>query len=94
MTTIQFNHRLFAYVLVLLVVGVAFRNFRDSADVRVKWGSVGLVVALIFQVTLGISTLLSHVAVPVAAAHQGGAIVLLTAVLFFTHARSTERSRL
>lgn len=93
-TTIQFNHRLFAYGLVLLVVGVAFRNFRDSADVRVKWGSVGLVVALIFQVTLGISTLLSHVAVPVAAAHQGGAIVLLTAVLFFTHARSTERSRL
>jgi cytochrome c oxidase assembly protein subunit 15 len=50
--------------------------------------------ALLFQVTLGVSTLLTHVAIPVAAAHQGGAVVLLTAVLLFSHARMTERSRI
>ena len=93
-TTIQFNHRMFAYGLILLVAVVAFSNFRASSDLRVKWGSVALILALFCQVTLGVSTLLTHVAVPVAAAHQGGAIVLLTAVLFFTHARLTERSRL
>ena len=93
-TTIQFNHRMFAYGLVLLVAVVAISNFRASSDPRVKWGSAALILALACQVTLGVSTLLTHVAVPIAAAHQGGAIVLLTAVLFFTHARLTERSRL
>ncbi|WP_435217572.1 COX15/CtaA family protein [Luminiphilus sp. nBUS_07] len=92
-TTIQFNHRLFAYGLVLLVASIAITNFRGSSDPRVKWGAVALSLALVCQVTLGVSTLLTHVAVPIAAAHQGGAVVLLTAVLFFTHARLTERSR-
>ena len=92
-TTIQFNHRLFAYGLVLLVASIAITNFRGSSDPRVKWGAVALALALVCQVTLGVSTLLTHVAVPIAAAHQGGAVVLLTAVLFFTHARLTERSR-
>lgn len=92
-TTIQFNHRLFAYGLVLLVASIAISNFRASPDPRVKWGAVALGLALACQVTLGVSTLLTHVAVPVAAAHQSGAVVLLTAVLFFTHARLTERSR-
>ena len=92
-TTIQFNHRLFAYGLVLLVASIAISNFRASSDPRVKWGAVALGLALACQVTLGVSTLLTHVAVPVAAAHQSGAVVLLTAVLFFTHARLTERSR-
>ena len=93
-TTIQFNHRLFAYGLVLLVASIAITNFRGSSDPRVKWGAVALALALVCQVTLGVSTLLTHVAVPIAAAHQGGAVVLLTAALFFTHARLTERSRL
>ncbi|MDG1064913.1 MAG: COX15/CtaA family protein [Luminiphilus sp.] len=93
-TTIQFNHRMFAYALALFVAAIALVNLRASADSRVKWGAGAMAVALVCQVTLGISTLLTHVAVPVAAAHQGGAVVLLTAVLFFSHARLTERSRL
>lgn len=93
-TTIQFNHRMFAYALALLVAAIALLNLRASTDLRVKWGAGAMAVALVCQVTLGISTLLTHVAVPVAAAHQGGAVVLLTAVLFFSHARLTERSRL
>ena len=93
-TTIQFNHRMFAYALALLVAAIALLNLRASTDLRVKWGAGAMAVALVCQVTLGISTLLTYVAVPVAAAHQGGAVVLLTAVLFFSHARLTERSRL
>jgi len=38
------------------------------------------------QVTLGISTLLLHVPVGLAAAHQGGAILLFSAALFACHA--------
>ena len=37
------------------------------------------------QVLLGISTLLLHVPVWLATAHQGGAVVLLTAALFLSH---------
>lgn len=92
-TTIQFNHRMFAYALVLIVAGLAIRNWLLSRDTRVRTGALLMVAALAVQVTLGISTLLTHVAIPVAAAHQGGAVVLLTATLFFAHARITERSR-
>ena len=93
-TTIQFNHRMFAYFLVLVIAVIAIRNLLLSQDRRVKLASVLMVAALAVQVTLGITTLLTHVAVPVAAAHQGGAVILLTAVLFFAHARITERSRI
>jgi cytochrome c oxidase assembly protein subunit 15 len=36
-------------------------------------------------VTLGISTLLLVVPIPLAAAHQAGAVLLLTAAVFFRH---------
>jgi cytochrome c oxidase assembly protein subunit 15 len=40
---------------------------------------------LAIQVMLGISTLLLVVPVPLAAAHQGGAVLLLTAALWAGH---------
>lgn len=44
-----------------------------------------LLAALILQLTLGISTLLLVVPVSLAAAHQAGAVILLTASLFVRH---------
>lgn len=80
-TTIQFNHRMFAYALFFIIGGFALvlaRNGGNTAHRRLGWG---LLVALCIQVGLGIFTLLSRIAVPVAAAHQGGAILLLTVAL-------------
>ncbi|MBV1959737.1 MAG: COX15/CtaA family protein, partial [Pseudomonadales bacterium] len=37
---------------------------------------------LVIQVSLGISTLVLHVPVPVAVSHQGGALLLLTAAIW------------
>lgn len=93
-TTIQFNHRMFAYVLAIVIPLVAVLNWRATDDSRVRAGSVLMTGALTVQVLLGITTLLTHVAIPIAAAHQGGAVLLLTAALFFGHARLTERSRI
>ena len=93
-TTIQFNHRMLAYGLTLLLVVVALSNGLATADGRVRWGAWAMLAALALQVSLGISTLLTHVAIPVAAALQGGSILLLTSVLFFAHARVTEASRI
>ncbi|PHS76331.1 MAG: heme A synthase [Porticoccus sp.] len=85
-TTIQFNHRVFAYLLIVLILSFAIStlkhgNIRSEARVGVKL----VLIMLAIQVTLGISTLLLHMPVPLAAAHQGGAILLFTSVLFVCH---------
>lgn len=84
-TAIQFNHRIFAYLLFVLIHGFAFFLWRRLGTFRAKVACVCLVLALWLQVTLGIKTLLLHVPVSLAAAHQGGAVVLLSAMLFAAH---------
>jgi len=44
-----------------------------------------MLAAVALQITLGISTLLLVVPIPLAAAHQAGAVLLLTAVLNVAH---------
>jgi len=82
-TTVQFNHRMFAYLLVVLMGVFVVVGYRREP--RARLALMLLVLALAAQVTLGISTLLLHVPVPLAAAHQGGAMLLLTAMLFASH---------
>ena len=92
-TTIQFNHRLFAYGLFFLVGAFSLRLLLGEGGRTQRYLGAALLAVLLLQLTLGISTLLSRVAVPVAAAHQGGAILLLTVMLVATHslARSSQR---
>jgi len=85
-TTIQFNHRLFAYLLFFLVGGFALSLVLRGGDRRLRVIGAAVAGVLLLQLTLGVSTLLSHVAVPVAAAHQGGAVALLTVTLLAAHA--------
>ena len=88
--TIQFNHRMLAYLVLVLVIATVARTHMSNSDKRSRRAASFLGLAVIVQVMLGISTLLTHVQIPVAAAHQGGAIVLFTAVLAFAHARLTR----
>ena len=85
-TTVQFNHRIFAYLIFFTVGGFALRTVRSGGRGLVRLSAWALLAALFLQVSLGIATLLTHVAVPVAAAHQGGAILLLTAMLLASFA--------
>jgi len=84
-TTIQFNHRMFAYLIVALVIALAVRAFRYGIGGPIKVGIFCLIGLLVMQVTLGVSTLIFYVPIPVAAAHQVGAVALLTASLFVSH---------
>jgi cytochrome c oxidase assembly protein subunit 15 len=84
-TTVQFNHRMFAYLLVLLIGIFAALVYRSGVGGRARLAVGLLLLVLAAQVTLGISTLLLHVPVVLAAAHQGGAMLLLTAMLFASH---------
>ena len=85
LTTVQFNHRIFAYGLFALMFFFNARAIRCGVDKTTRLGINSMLGLLLVQVTLGISTLLSHVAVPIASAHQGGAIALFTAILFVSH---------
>ena len=62
-----------------------FQVYRNSTRRRAKLASILVVVALCIQVMLGVSTLLLHVPVALGTAHQGGAVLLLTAILFLSH---------
>jgi cytochrome c oxidase assembly protein subunit 15 len=84
-TTIQFNHRMFAYLVFVLLMTFAIVVWRRTADRKARVALGLMVAALLLQVTLGISTLLLHVPLSLAAAHQGGAVLLLSATLYLAH---------
>ncbi|TDG15260.1 heme A synthase [Seongchinamella unica] len=84
-TTVQFNHRMFAYLLFVLVHLFVWLSWRNGLGSRGKLAMVLLLAALWLQVVLGIGTLLLHVPVWLAAAHQAGAVLLLSATLFSSH---------
>jgi cytochrome c oxidase assembly protein subunit 15 len=78
MATVQFVHRGFFWLLLLVVTVAAYRRKFDAA-------SRLLLAAFALQASLGIATLLMQVPVALAAAHQAGAVLLLAAALWFAH---------
>lgn len=87
---VQLNHRLLAYLVVLGALGlfVATGAYGGCGGLstearRVIWLVAGLTLG---QFALGLSTLLLYVPIPLAAAHQGGALLLLTALIWACHA--------
>ncbi len=86
MATVQFDHRLGAWLLALFVPWFWLRSRREVLPPRGRLACHLLALMLAVQVSLGIATLLLVVPVPLAAAHQAGALLLLTAALFANHA--------
>ena len=78
--TIQFVHRGFALIILILGVGFSIILFRH-ANKSVRIYGVIVLIALLLQISLGISTLIMHVPVTLAVAHQACALVLLTSVI-------------
>jgi cytochrome c oxidase assembly protein subunit 15 len=87
--TVQFNHRLLATLVFFSVIALWFAARRYSLSTAVKTGLHLMLAAVVLQVGLGISTLLLHVPVSLAATHQAGALLLLTFALY-THHRITR----
>lgn len=77
---VQFLHRWWGWVAAAGAVLLAFKARR-------KWpGAVLIVTGLVaVQILLGIETLLSGVAIPIAAAHQAVAVLLLAALVISAH---------
>ncbi len=74
---IHFTHRLGAIIAGTVLLILAIRSLRDGASPRVKRLGAVLLVAVLLQLTLGISTVLWAVPLSVATAHNAGAALLV-----------------
>jgi cytochrome c oxidase assembly protein subunit 15 len=85
MATVQFDHRLIAWLLAFLVPWFWLRVRREAAPRRARLGADLLLAMLALQIALGIATLLLAVPVLLAAAHQAGALLVFSAAIFVAH---------
>lgn len=81
-TTIQFDHRMIAYLLCVLVPVYWYLSRSRALYGRSRMVFNLLLGMLVIQVMLGIATLVYVVPVVLGAAHQGGAVILLSLALF------------
>ena len=86
--TVQFDHRVLAYIVAVSVAGYAYVVQTRSAAL--------MTTAVLLQVGLGIWTLLWQVPLWLGLMHQGGALILLAAALWNAHCvltKSPDRDR-
>jgi len=79
---VQFTHRWLAMMAGIFILAFAWRK-KD----------IWLAVMVIVQIMLGISTLLTQIMIPLAAAHQAGAIILLALLLKSIQGTGGRRGR-
>jgi heme a synthase len=82
--TVQFNHRILAYLILLATIVHAWRSFAMP--------SMLLAYAVFTQACLGVLTLLLHVPMTVALMHQAGSMVVLAAAVWNLHTRLVIQS--
>ena len=82
---VQFDHRLLAETTVASVFVLWLLGQRAALPRPAKRALQALLAVAALQLTLGVSTLLLVVPIPLAAAHQAGAVALLTAAIVSRH---------
>jgi len=87
---VQFVHRSIAWTLIALVPALWWWIRRSVPAPQARLQSTLLLAALALQVALGIATLLSVVSLPLAAAHQAGAVLVYASALWTAHALSVQ----
>jgi cytochrome c oxidase assembly protein subunit 15 len=75
--TVQFDHRLIAYLIAFVVIVHAWRTFSISAMI--------LAYFIFVQIGLGIFTLVLHVPISLGLAHQAGALIVLAIAVWHLH---------
>lgn len=83
--TVQFNHRLVAYALTIAVIWHVYRLSRTSTPRPALVSGILLVAAILGQGVLGIVTLMNAVPLPLGAAHQLGAVLVLGLAVTHLH---------
>jgi cytochrome c oxidase assembly protein subunit 15 len=83
---VQFDHRLLAMTTFASVLLLWCAGRRAVLPRAARLGLHAILAAVMVQFGLGVSTLLFVVPIPLAAAHQAGAVLLLTAAIVLRHA--------
>jgi cytochrome c oxidase assembly protein subunit 15 len=82
---VQFDHRVLAMTTAGAVLLAWLASMQKPLPRAAQLACHALLAAAALQVGLGISTLLLVVPIPLAAAHQAGAVVLLTMAIVLRH---------
>ncbi len=82
---VQFNHRLVATLTLLLIVVVWHRSRLHQLPGQARWAMNAVLTMGLVQFALGIATLVLAVPVVLGVAHQGGAVLLITAAVLLLH---------
>ena len=90
---VQFDHRVLALATTVSVVLVWAAGLRAALPRPCRLALHALLAAAALQAALGITTLVLVVPIPLAVAHQAGAIVLLTTALVLRHTMRGARRR-
>lgn len=83
--TVQFDHRLLAGLTGATLTAFCLRGLAVGRSRRARLGLLCLLGATALQLGLGAATLILKVPTALGAAHQAGALILLTAALFVQH---------
>ena len=84
--TAQFMHRALALASCLAVLAAWGASLMAGVPRRARGWAHASLAAVAAQAALGVSTLLLHVPIPLAVAHQAGAVALLTCAVGLHHA--------
>ena len=79
--TLHFEHRTFAYAVLIVAVTLWWKLHNENSS-SVKLASYLVLFTILLQITLGVLTVINMVPIPLAAAHQIGAVLTLSAALF------------
>jgi heme a synthase len=85
MTTVQLDHRVLAISTFLVIIGFWVKARKADLPARSRPAVNALLHTAIFQVALGISTLLMSVPIFLGALHQAIAMLLFTVSLYILH---------
>ena len=83
--TIVFIHRWFAFAVFFAIAALYFTARRQSRSTEIKNGLNWLLALVAVQILLGILTIILHVQIAVALAHQAGALSLFALMVYFIH---------
>jgi len=78
---VQFIHRILGYVITITIVASCFIGFKIQNFLLSK-ALIYTLIALIFQITAGVLTLIYQVPITIALIHQLGAVILLSCLLW------------
>src|SRR5688500_9603216 len=83
--TIVFIHRWFAFAVFISIAALYFAARKQSYSIEIKNGLNWLLGLVALQIVLGILTVVFHVTIAIALAHQAGALTLLALMIYFIH---------